>query len=447
MGRLVIISNRVARIEEGKSTSGGLAVGVLDALRAQGGLWFGWDGEIAEQPPKTPHLTVHGPLTYATFPLSPEDYDAYYGQYANRVLWPLLHGRADLVEHANAAFQGYTRVNRDFAAKLLPLLQPDDIIWVHDYHLFPLGEELRRGGATQRIGFFLHIPFPTLDTLRILPEYRRLVEAIKAYDLIGFQTQADLEAFREASDHYGEGARLGVFPIGVDTGRIAEIAETAAQTPTVARMKESLAAGDLIVGVDRLDYTKGLERRFESYAGFLESYPEFQGRVTFLQIAPPTRGHLPEYRSLRRRLSTLAGEIAGRFSQPDWTPIRYINRNFARRTLLGFFRASQVALVTPLRDGMNLVAKEFVASQAPDDPGVLVLSAFAGAAQELDGALIVNPYDPDAMAEALREALRMPLEERQARWRPMLETLQRQDVTAWREAFVASLTQVNRKVA
>jgi trehalose 6-phosphate synthase len=457
LGRLVIISNRVALAEKGKQAGGGLVTGILDALREIGGIWFGWSGETAGKRSAGPKITEADGVTYATVDLTREDYDGYYNGFCNAALWPLFHYRLDLVGFTRRDFAAYQRVNALLADQLAPMLLPDDLVWVHDYHLIPMAENLRRAGAKQRIGFFLHTPFPSFGVLAVLPHYKSLLESLCAYDLVGFQTIDDLTAFHDAivrgasgevlSDGrvraFGRTIRAGVFPIGVDTEAIAEMAGPAVKSRTLRRFEESLRDRQLIIGVDRLDYSKGLEHRFRAFASFLERYPENRGQVRFLQIATATRGNVPEYRALRQRLGALAGDIDGRFSDLDWTPIQYLNRSFAQRTLFGFFRLSRVALVTPLRDGMNLVAKEYVAAQDPSDPGVLILSPFAGAAHELTSAVIANPYDPDAVAEALQTAMQMPLEERCERWRAMMEVLHRNNVTAWRESFLRALDQKN----
>ncbi|HEX2338719.1 MAG TPA: trehalose-6-phosphate synthase [Hyphomicrobiaceae bacterium] len=453
MSRLVIISNRVALAEKGKQAGGGLVTGVLDALREIGGIWFGWSGETAGTGSARPKVTEADGVTYATVNFAREDYEGYYNGFCNATLWPLFHYRLDLVEFTRRDFAAYQRVNTLLADQLAPMLLPDDLIWVHDYHLIPMAENLRRAGATQRIGFFLHTPFPSFGVLTVLPHYESLLESLCAYDLIGFQTIDDLTAFHDALIRGGSGeilthgrvrafgrtTRAGVFPIGVDTDAIAEMAAPGVRSRTLRRFEHSLRDQPLIIGVDRLDYSKGLEHRFKAFASFLERYPENRGRVSFLQIATATRSNVPEYRALRQRLGSLAGDIAGRFSELDWTPIQYLNRSFSHRSLCGFFRLSRIALVTPLRDGMNLVAKEYVAAQDPSDPGVLILSPFAGAAYELTSAVMANPYDPDAVAEALQMAMQMPLEERCERWRAMMEVLRRNDVTAWRKSFLRSL--------
>lgn len=453
MSRLVVVSNRVASPEEGAQRSGGLVTGLVDALSQFGGLWFGWSGRLAEAHSAEPKIVKAGGVTYATVDLSHADHQGYYNGFCNAALWPLFHYRLDLLNFTRGNFAAYQSVNIWLAEKLAPLLLPDDLVWVHDYHLIPMAENLRRIGLAQRIGFFQHTPFPSFGVLTALPHYKDLLKSLCAYDLVGFQTIEDLTAFHDAvargvggeilSDGqvraFGRILRAGVFPIGVDPEAIAAMAVPAVKSRVSRRLKESLQGRRLIIGVDRLDYSKGLEHRFKAFASFLERYPEHRGRARFLQIATATRSDVAEYRALRQRLGALAGDIAGRFAQLDWAPIQYLNRSFSQRSLAGFLRLSQVALVTPLRDGMNLVAKEYVAAQDPEDPGVLVLSPFAGAAYELDSAVIANPYDPDAVAEALHKAMQMPLAERRERWQAMMAVLRRNDITAWRESFLNAL--------
>jgi trehalose 6-phosphate synthase len=453
LARLVIVSNRVALPRERSGAAGGLAVAMREALRRNGGLWFGWSGELSDEPASTPEITEAGKVTYATLDLSYADHRAYYLGYSNSVIWPLFHYRLGLFEFRRDTFEGYLRVNAAFAAALAPLLQPDDLIWVHDYHLIPLGDELRKLGVQNHIGFFLHIPFPTTEVLTAMPGHEHLVEALCAYDLIGFQTEADLHGFADyivnearsiiTADGiytaFSRRGRAGVFPISIDTDAFARSAEHAADAPETKRLSESLVGRSLIIGVDRLDYSKGLPQRFEAFDQLMERHREHRSRVTLMQIAPPTRGQVAQYRALRRELEGLAGHINGKLAEFDWVPIRYLNKTFARNTLAGFYRLARIGLVTPLRDGMNLVAKEYVAAQDSSDPGMLVLSRFAGAARELDAALIVNPFDAEAMAEAMHQGLIMPLEERRARWTEMMEILLRNSITKWREDFLRAL--------
>ncbi len=453
--RLIVVSNRVAAVDEKKGAIGGLAIGMLAALRASGGLWFGWSGRIGhEEASPQPAIVHRGGITYATVDLSPKDYAGYYNGYANRTLWPLFHYRLHLTDYDREDCTTYLNVNRSFAERLAPLLRLTDLIWVNDYHLIPLGEALRGLGLGQRMGFFLHTPFPAPQVLTALPNHAQIMRQLMAYDVIGFQTAVDLRAFRDyirfEADSvvepdgrvtaYGRTALAGAFPIGIDTDDFAALAKETEASIKTERLRLSLLQRDLIIGVDRLDYSKGLVERFCAYERFLELFPKRRTHVILMQIAPPTRSDVPEYQEIRRTLERRTGHINGRFAEPDWVPIRYLNRSFSRKVLAGYYRTSRIGLITPLRDGMNLVAKEYVAAQNPDDPGVLVLSQFAGAAQELDSALIVNPFDTDGVAEAIEQALSMSTDERQERWGAMMDQLRRQDVCAWRDSFLDKVT-------
>ncbi|GAB4390978.1 MAG: trehalose-6-phosphate synthase [Kiloniellaceae bacterium] len=454
MSRLVVVSNRVAAVKQSRpGAEGGLAVAVRAALRERGGIWFGWSGKVLEQDYDHPTLTQAGKITYATVDLTQRDYDEYYIGFSNSTLWPLFHYRLDLTEFTQRTWAGYQRVNTLFAHRLQPMLEETDTVWVHDYHFMLLAEHLRSAGCRQKMGFFLHIPWPALEVLLALPQHRHIVKALCAYDLLGFQTEDHLHCFqdyieREAGGEVGKDGTIKVFgrtlkakafPIGVDTEMFAQMALESEDSKQVHRLKESLGKRDLMIGVDRLDYSKGLIKRVKAFEHLLTAYPDNRGKVVFLQINPPSRSDVAEYVDIRRELEATAGHVNGTFAEYDWVPIRYLNKSFSRRVLSGFFRVSRVGLVTPLRDGMNLVAKEFVAAQSEKDPGVLVLSRFAGAARELDGALIVNPYDVEGVAERMQEALTMPLEARQERWRSMYKAIAANDVTAWRESFLRVL--------
>ncbi len=461
MTRLVVVSNRVSPPKHARTGGeGGLAVAVQEALKEHGGLWFGWSGQVPREGSAQSKIVQDGNVTYCTFDLPQRDYEEYYNGFANRTLWPLCHYRLDLTEFSRRNLAGYLRVNGSFARQLLPLLEADDLIWVHDYHLIPMAEQLRYAGCRQRMGFFLHIPWPSLEVLRALPNHSAIVEALFAYDLVGFQTESDLRAFQDYIVHEANGAvevggrvrafgrrlRAGAFPIGIDTEAFAAYAAESAGSRQSQRLLESLRGRQLIIGVDRMDYSKGLVERMQSLDFLLRDYPENRGRMVMLQIAPRSRSDVPEYGDIQHELEAVAGRVNGKYAEFDWVPIRYLNKGFTRRTLAGFYRISNVGLVTPLRDGMNLVAKEFIAAQAPEDPGVLVLSRFAGAARELQGAVIVNPYDVEGIAAGLQQALTMPLEERQARWWPMSEWLRRHDVTAWRKSFLSALAAPAAKI-
>ena len=453
MSRLVVVSNRVAVTPDAKTRAGGLAVALQDALRQHGGVWFGWSGKVVPQTTAEPTITKDGAITYATVDLSRKNSAEYYNGFANRSLWPLFHYRLDLTAFSKQNYSGYLRVNTMFAEKLLPLLEASDLIWVHDYHLIPMGEELRKKGVTQPMGFFLHTPFPAMEIFTALPSHFALVRALCCYDVVGFQTENDLRAFLDyivheaggsiLGDHliraFGRTVRVEVFPIGIDTEDFVKSAEQAADSESTRRLRKRVGKRLWLIGVDRLDYSKGLVERFHSFERLLETRPEYRGKVTLMQIAPPTRSEVPEYREIRRNLETEAGHINGRFADFDWTPIHYLNKSFKRQHLAGFFRVSRIGLVTPLRDGMNFVAKEYVAAQDARDPGVLVLSRFAGAARELDAALLVNPFDYDAVADAMARGIEMPLEERRERWASMMEKLRANTLSTWRDNFLKAL--------
>jgi trehalose 6-phosphate synthase len=454
MSRLVVVSNRISRpAGRGAAQTGGLAMALAAGLRAADGLWFGWSGKITPRFTGEITSTKSEGVTIATVDLEETDVQEYYNGYANKTLWPVFHYRIDLAAYDRSFNEGYDRVNRRFAETIRPLIQPDDLVWVHDYHLIPLARELRRLGVKNRIGFFLHTPWPARQLVTTLPRHRQLVEALFAYDLIGFQTTEWLEAFEDYLAHevdgrslgdgrlqaFGKNVRAGAFPIGID----AEEFMTQLHSPAGTRMYDRMAAQaifrSMIVGVDRLDYSKGLDERFLGFELFLRDNPDFQGQVFLLQIAPSSRDEVDAYQDIRTRLDTLTGRINAAYADTDWSPIRYVNRNYRRDELGGVYRAARVGLVTPMRDGMNLVAKEYVAAQNPEDPGVLILSRFAGAALQMRQALIVNPFSHEEVSEALKRALTMPLDERRERHAALLKGVKTDDVAAWRESFVAAL--------
>ena len=449
--RLVVVSNRVALPRE--TRAGGLAAAMRAALKEHGGLWFGWSGKRVAPDERTLHRESAGNIDYALLDLTREEYETYYLGFANRTLWPLLHFQPTVMQYSRTQYAGYREVNKLFAEKLAPLLRDDDRIWIHDYHLIPLAAELRERGIGARMGFFLHIPLPPPELLINLPCHRELIATLSACDLVGVQNRDDARALfdyfarrlgatrsRDVVELGGRRTHIAPFPISIDTAEVARQSRYAINNSTVRKLRASLNDRQLAIGVDRLDYSKGLPRRFEAFGRFLAEHHEWRSRVSFLQIAPPSREEVPEYRELRSKLERSAGATNGRYADPDWVPIRYVNRSFTQSTLAGFYRISQLGLVTPLRDGMNLVAKEFVAAQPADDPGVLVLSQFAGAAGELEQAILVNPYDPEGQVEGIERALTMPLPERRERWAAMFERVSRHDIGAWRRAFLAALS-------
>ncbi|MDB5744905.1 MAG: trehalose 6-phosphate synthase [Polaromonas sp.] len=455
MSRLVVVSNRIADPRK-SAAAGGLAVALGDALSANGGLWFGWSGTVVEN--GTPgegevHTQQAGNVTLTTVDLCKEDHDSYYLGYSNGVLWPVFHYRLDLADFDAGYIGGYRRVNQLMARKLMPLIRPDDIIWVHDYHLIPMAAELRAMGCKNRIGFFLHIPLPPPLILAAVPQHEWLIRSLFAYDLVGFQSQADVEHFSryvgqevgaEALDAhqfraFGRKVQAQAFPIGIDVDEFAALTHGKEARDMFERMQREYSRRRLLLGVERLDYSKGLPQRLRAFRELLKNYPENTKSATLIQIASPSREALDTYAGLRQELESLCGSINGDYGDLDWMPVRYIHRNVARKRLPGLYRVANVALVTPLRDGMNLVAKEFIAAQDPGDPGVLVLSRFAGAAEQLKEAILVNPYDTHGTAESIQRALQMPLPERQRRHQKLLERIRSQDIHWWRKSFLEAL--------
>ncbi len=452
MNRLVVVSNRVPAPAAAGAQAGGLAVALEALMERRGGVWFGWSGRVSEGP-ATVETVQSGGVQYATLDLTAEEIDLYYNGFSNSTLWPLLHSMPEMMVFDRRAALAYRQVNEKLVDHLAPRLRPDDLVWIHDYHLMGMPALLRARGIRAPIGFFLHIPFPSADVLATVPEAAALVRDMLASDLIGFQTANDVENFIEAACRLGDASklpggalgvgtrrvRLGVFPVEIEAQEFADMAATALHDAPTERLKRSLNGQKLILGVDRMDPTKGLPQRMAGYRRLLETRPEWLRRVTFLQIAAESRSDVSAYKELRNTIEQAAGSINSAFSEPDWSPLRLVARAGARSTVAGYMRAARVGLVTPLRDGMNLVAKEFVAAQDPADPGVLILSCFAGAARQLPSALIVNPHDADQMAEAINRALTMELSERQARWAEAWKALSSTSAMGWGRSFVAAL--------
>lgn len=458
MSRLIVVSNRVTPpAPEGAASQGGLAMAISAALREYSGIWFGWSGQST--PEFTGELntqTVNG-VTVSTMDLEEQDIDEYYNGYANRTLWPLFHYRIDLTQYERSFGQGYERVNARFADMLAPLIEPDDLIWVQDYHLIPLGRELRARGLKNAIGFFLHIPWPARELILTLPRHRQLVEALFHYDVVGFHTEEWKNAFLSYVLHDAGGMALSdgratafgrtvlprAFPIGIDAKGFAALAEAPDAQESFQRIVESKAGRKMLLGVDRLDYSKGIDERLLAFERLLDEHAELKREVFLLQISTYTRGEVEAYQDMIARLDSLSGRINGAHAEMDWIPIRNVHRLHGRDELAGIYRAADVALVTPLRDGMNLVAKEFVAAQNEADPGVLILSRFAGAAAQMHDALIVNPFSQEDVADAMHRALAMSLEERRRRWRALMDGVSRDDVMAWRDNFVDALKEAH----
>lgn len=456
-----MVSNRVAvpKARGAAGAQGGLAGALNAALKAHKGVWFGWSGEdgVAE----SGNVTTYDDdgVTIATVDLSRQDVEEYYNGYANSTLWPLFHYRLDLAKFERQTGKSYERVNEQFAERLTPFVGKDDLVWVHDYHLLPLGERLRSRGVSNRIGFFLHTPWPPARLLVSLPYHERLVRTMLEYDLLGFQNDEWLSSFLEYCaevlgaevDH--ESGRICLdgciclaraYPIGIDWDHFSALAETGDARQAGQRMLASTRRRIAMIGVDRLDYSKGLPERLDGISRFFDRRPESVRDLVFIQIAPPSREDVQSYKEIRTELEQKAGQINGARSEVDLVPVRYVNRGYNHAELYGFFRASKIGLVTPLRDGMNLVAKEYVAAQDPEDPGVLILSRFAGAAAQLHEAVLVNPHSPDDIADAIGVALDMPLAERRRRYEAMVKSVREENVQQWTADFLGDLREIAR---
>ncbi len=462
MSRLIVISNRVAVPQARGATGaqGGLAGALSAALKQNGGIWFGWSGqEISEFTGDISVRRSDDGVTTATIDLEHQDVEEYYNGYANSTLWPLFHYRIDLTEYEREFGRGYERVNERFAASVLPLIEDDDIVWVHDYHLIPLGERLRSRGLTNRIGFFLHTPWPPVRLFVSLPYHERMVMAMLHYDVVGFQTEEWLESFThycrkelgaEVDEETGRITFDGrttiakAFPIGIDYEFFMAKGDTIIAKQAEQRLLASTRHRTAMLGVDRLDYSKGLPERIDGIGRFFDQNPERVRELVYIQIAPPSRADIDSYQEIRTELEQKTGQINGARSEVDVVPIRYVNRGYSQEELFGFYRAAKIGLVTPLRDGMNLVAKEYIAAQDPQDPGVLILSRFAGAALQLDDALLVNPHSPDDVAYNIQLALDMSRDERRERWEKCITTVREENVQDWTEKFVDSLSGIER---
>lgn len=456
--RLLVVSNRQPTLDS-EAGAGGLAVALKAVLQEAGGLWLGWSGGTAPAPGSEPRRSRRDGIELLSLDLTEREREGYYCELANRSLWPLFHGRVDLARFEHDAYAVYRGVNARFAETLAPRLREGDMIWVHDYHLIPLARELRRRGVTAPIGFFLHIPFPQGDLLERLPWLAQLLADFCGYDLVGFQTRGCRQNFLDVMTratgaradgargirHGGREVRTGVFPISIDTAAVRRLATSPRVRWREARLRRQMSPQDWIIGVERLDYSKGLPERFLALERLLETRSAMRGRVSLLQIAAPSREGIAEYAALQERLATLAGRINGRFGTEEWQPIRYITRCYDQSRLAALYRRCRIGLVTPLCDGMNLVAKEYVAAQDARAPGTLILSRFAGAARELTDALLVNPGDLDEVAAAIGRAVDMPLDERRRRWSGMVQRLETHDVHRWARSYVAALETAARE--
>jgi trehalose 6-phosphate synthase len=459
---VVVVSNRVAGAEADGPISGGLAAALIPMVSKSGAIWVGFSGDVggacrARDGFESIRALGTGTVVGVDPPI--EHYLSYYEGFANSALWPALHSRVDLIRVTADHYASYREVNAFMARALMRFDKPDSVFWIHDYHFLPLGAEMRRLGIEHPIGFFLHTPWPDRRCMAAVPHHRDIVREMLAYDLVGFQTIEAREKFEDYLRHELDitvkndtiesewgCTRLATFPIGIDVDEFAARATLAVERPDVVRLRASLQGPKFVLGVDRLDYSKGLTNRFRAFGRMLEIEPDLKRMVSFLQIAAPSRANISAYRELKAELDALVTEINCRHRQSDWTPIRYLNQEFSQLTLAGLYRTAHVGLVTPFRDGMNLVAKEFVAAQNPADPGVLILSRFAGAAKELDAALLVNPHDVDSMALQIAGALAMTIDERRERWQQMVTKLKRGSLQNWFSAFLNTLSEARRSL-
>ncbi|HEY2530183.1 MAG TPA: trehalose-6-phosphate synthase [Xanthobacteraceae bacterium] len=457
--KVVVVSNRVSREKTDEPVIGGLASALLPMVKDSGAIWVGSSGQPGDATRTKDFAKIEalGAGALATVDLPAKHYCGFYEGFANSCLWPALHSRPDLIRLTADDYTSYREVNAFMARALLRFTGPEAVFWIQDYHFLTLGAEMRRLSIKRPIGFFLHTPWADRRTMAAVPQHADLVHAMLAYDLIGFQTVEDRRNFEDylqfelgltsvdgtVATEWGW-TQLATFPIGIDVEDFAAQSSKAVSRPEVARLRASLHGAKLVFGVDRLDYSKGLDNRVRAFGRMLEIEPTLKRAVSLLQVAIPSRGNIEAYRELKADLAALISEVNGRHGEVDWIPIRYINKGFSQLTLAGFYRTAHVGLVTPLQDGMNLVAKEYVAAQNPMDPGVLVLSSFAGAAKQLDAALLVNPHDIDGMARQIAAALTMKLEDRRERWQNMMTKLRRSSVQAWFADFLHTLCELRR---
>jgi trehalose 6-phosphate synthase len=451
--KVVVVSNRVARVKPDEPIAGGLAAALLPAVKSYGAIWVGASGKLSDAGKDAfAEIEAFGKGALATVDLPKASYAGFYEGFANSALWPTLHSRADLIRATSDDYSCYLEVNAYMARALLRFSEPDVHYWIQDYHFLTLGQEMRKLGIEQPIGFFLHTPWPSHSALSSMPHHREIVEAMLSFSLVGFQTEDDQHNFADyVKSEFGMTmvddviispnglCRIATFPIGIDVEEFARRSTKASAGQAVARLRSSLQGSKLVIGADRVDYSKGLPNRVRAFDRMLSTQPSLKCEVSYLQIAVPSRERISTYGQLNSELASLVGEVNGRHGEADWTPIRYLNKGYSQATLAGFYRAAHVGLVTPLHDGMNLVAKEYVAAQNPFDPGVLVLSNYAGAARQLEAALLVNPNDIDDIAKNIGIALKMSLDERRERWEEMMKNLRTSTVHTWFANFVNAL--------
>jgi len=466
--RLIIVSNRLPTVlsKNAKGTfsiqpgAGGLVTALAPVLRNRGGIWIGWPGTVVEEYQEASiEKLMEQAGTKAGYELrmvhlSADEVEKYYRGFSNEIMWPLFH---DLQGHCNfdpEYWYTYQSVNRKFAEVVARDAKKSDFIWIHDYHLIGVGTELRKLGVTSQIGFFLHTPFPPLDMFLRLPWRFQLLNALLEYNLLGFQTIRDRRNFWQCLQTLlgykrgpGKGQvsslrvnehslRVGAFPISIDFNEFAEMAQSQEVANSAWYIHENLPNQQIVLGVDRLDYSKGIPERLKAFENALTRFPELRENISLVQIVVPSRREIPKYADLKRHIERLVGEINGRFTRSGWVPIHYLFRSLDRVELISYYRTSEIALITPLKDGMNLIAKEYCASNI-DGNGVLILSEFAGAAAQLQkGALLVNPHDIERVAEAIHEAFHMKKGERKKRMQKLRAAVKKDDIFKWVDQFL-----------
>src|SRR5258708_4505433 len=425
-------------------------------------LWFGWSGRLSGDNAlkSTTSRSIGGAVTFVAVDLTESEYDGYLTGFSIGPLWPLLHDLPDRVRFHAEDLAAYRAANAMYVDRLVPLLRPSDRIWIQDYHLIPMAALLRQAGITNPIGLFLHVPFPAPQGLLGWPWHKTLASDLSAYDLVGFQTRHDelnFEKFmRSASTGFATGSRAagprtmpatGAFPVGINTRLYMAAASSADVAGRAERLGRCLRDRQIIISVDRLDYTKGLVERLHAYEALLTEFHEHRCTSAMIQVTAPSRTLVPGYLELRMEQQAVVERINGRFMTYGWMPVLDIYSKLPRRSVAALYRLARAALATPLRDGVNLAAKEYVAAQNPRDPGALILSRFAGAAELLTEALLVEPRDQGQMTAALRAALGMPFDERQDRWRRMIVKLLHHDAVQWHHAYLAALDRAHKAAA
>jgi trehalose 6-phosphate synthase len=465
--RLIVVSNRLPVVVkknvknryELNQASGGLVTAMTPVLKRDGGVWIGWAGNYLEENIDIEELLEQEMenlnYRYRSVDISLNDYELYYKGFSNEVLWPLFHNMSVYCNFAANYYEAFKKVNQKFAQTIMGELIDNDFIWIHDYHLINTGKELRENGVKNKIAFFLHIPFPPAETFNRVPWRLEIIDAMLAYDLIGFQTEMDKKNFLEVIASLLKDAaidqeeleiatiitqkgehKVGVFPISIDYQEFFDQAKSEEVSIMTQEIKEGYHGQKIMLGIDRLDYSKGIPQRLKAYRRLLEKYPRLRTKIKLIQVMVPSREDIAKYADLKSEIEQLVGEINGKFSQPGWIPILYCYHSLKRTELLAYYRASDIALVTPLKDGMNLVAKEYCAANIDKD-GVLILSEFAGASHQFkDDALLVNPFDEESVVDAIKEALSMKKREKKKRMENMQNIVREFDIYWWVDTFL-----------